>query len=226
MPTKVRWIVPGPALALLTVLVAVPHAGHAKTPVPPAAPVPQVAPAPPAPRHAPPAPTVPAPPHVPLPALAPDDLVDIGAADPADPAEIEEWFGDLDEETLSSAGPPRRPEDAPLAFGWEMEAPAASDEALMMHGGGMGPGGPGPWRFVHRMGMMGAHHEEMLAALKLTDAQKQRMEALRDEQRRRTIRSRADLQIAALDLRRMVHEDKADRELEQMPDVIPERIAN
>jgi Spy/CpxP family protein refolding chaperone len=63
-----------------------------------------------------------------------------------------------------------------------------------MEGGGMGPGS-------------GARME----ALKLTEEQKNKLADLRDRQRREGIQARADLQIASLDLGKLMREEKPDR---------------
>lgn len=70
-------------------------------------------------------------------------------------------------------------------------------------GGGMGPGGHGPG--------MGPGLEMRLAALDLTDEQKTKLEAIHERSQRKNIQSRADIQIARLDLRKLLRADNPDR---------------
>lgn len=78
-----------------------------------------------------------------------------------------------------------------------------------MGGGGMGPGGMGMGRggwFMHR-----GHFGPMLAReLDLTPQQIEKMKASRDAQQRKAIQARADIQIARLDLRKLMEADKPD----------------
>ncbi len=75
-------------------------------------------------------------------------------------------------------------------------------------GGGMGERGRGAW-----MGRGGGHGRfgPMLASeLDLTPEQIQKMQASSEAQQRKAIQTRADIQIARLDLRKMMQADKPD----------------
>ena len=117
----------------------------------------------------------------PAPQMAPGDA---GDDDPDDLA----WLGDDD-------GPMEAPHDAP-GGGWMGRGPD-----------GMGPPG-------HRRGMGGMRGGAMGMAfrqLDLTDEQKKRMADIRDRQERTSIRARADMSIAELDLRKLMRADTPDR---------------
>ena len=80
--------------------------------------------------------------------------------------------------------------------------PRASDRAWM------GPGGPG----VRGPGMeRRMRHAGLMRELDLSKEQRDKIADLREKQQRSAIRSRADLQVARLDLRRMMRADKPDR---------------
>jgi Spy/CpxP family protein refolding chaperone len=66
---------------------------------------------------------------------------------------------------------------------------------------GAGPGGPG-FRFPGRAA---------LESLGLSDAQRTKLEDLRDQSQREAIRAGADLRLAELDLRKLVESDKPDQ---------------
>jgi Spy/CpxP family protein refolding chaperone len=68
-------------------------------------------------------------------------------------------------------------------------------------------GGPGMGGMMHRGGPIGMGLQMRFAALDLTDAQRQKMADLHERQARRAIQVRADLQLAAMDLRKLVHAD-------------------
>lgn len=84
----------------------------------------------------------------------------------------------------------------------------------MGHGGmGMGPGGgAGPHRGMRAgRGPGGRGHAGIFADLDLSDAQRQKMRAIHERTQRTRIQSRADLQIAMLDLRQMLHAERPDK---------------
>jgi Spy/CpxP family protein refolding chaperone len=58
------------------------------------------------------------------------------------------------------------------------------------------------------MGQMRARRAEIWSQLDLTDAQKTKIAEIRDRQQRKGIQARADLQVAALDLRKLMRADK------------------
>jgi protein CpxP len=121
----------------------------------------------------------------PAPQMAPGDP---GDDDPGDLA----WLGDDDG---PGDGAMEAPHDAP-GGGWMGRGPD-----------GMGPPG-------HRRGMGGMRGGGMGMAfrqLDLTDEQKKRMADIRDRQERSSIRARADMSIAELDLRKLMRADSPDR---------------
>ena len=77
--------------------------------------------------------------------------------------------------------------------------------AMMRAGRGMGPGLGGG------MGWMLARRGALLAELKLTQAQRDKLADLRDAQMRAGIRARADLGLARLDLAKLLRADAPDR---------------
>ena len=91
----------------------------------------------------------------------------------------------------------------------EMGGGGMDHDVVMRHGpgmgmgGGMGPGGRGPG--------MGPGLGMRLAALDLTDEQKTKLEAIHERSARKNIQSRADIQIARLDLRKLLRADNPDR---------------
>lgn len=99
---------------------------------------------------------------------------------------------------------------------------ANCDGSCGMHGGpgmGMGPGGHGRGMAMgmgHDMGMRrgkggpGGHAAMMFGMLDLSDAQKAKMREIHEKQERAQIQSRADLQIARLDMRKLVHAENPD----------------
>jgi Spy/CpxP family protein refolding chaperone len=110
------------------------------------------------------------------------------------------------------AGPPEEP-------GWMAElGDDFGDDGPMMApdagGPGMGPGGApgmgrGMWRgerFMHR----GGFGPMMMRELNLTPEQQDKMKAARDREQRKAIQARADIQMAQLDLRKLMEADKPD----------------
>lgn len=99
---------------------------------------------------------------------------------------------------------------------------ANCDGACGAHGGpgmGMGPGGHGRGMAMgmgHGMGMRrgkggpGAHAAMMFGMLDLSDAQKAKMREIHEKQERAQIQSRADLQIARLDMRKLMQAENPD----------------
>ena len=189
MLAKYRWTVPGIGLALLVLAAPAAFVAAASTPAPPHAPHAPKTPASPA---APSLPRVPMPPPPGMAPVPPDGPELQGRdAEPADPEEVMEWFGDLDEETLAQAGPPMEAHGGPMERISEFDGPMAGGHEIYIRRGGPGA--------------------EAMAALKLSDTQKDRMRDIHDRQRRESIRARADLEIAALDLRKLVDNDRPDR---------------
>jgi Spy/CpxP family protein refolding chaperone len=92
------------------------------------------------------------------------------------------------------------------------------DEASMAHGGmgggpGMGPGGMGrgmgrSMRGMHRGMGLGPR---MIRELNLTPEQQEKMKAAREREQRKAIQTRADIQLARLDLRKLMQADKPDQ---------------
>lgn len=84
----------------------------------------------------------------------------------------------------------------------------------MGHGPGMGPGAGA--RMGLRMGRghdgrIGRGYRALLERLDLSDAQREKMRAIHERTQRSQIQARADLQIATLDLRQLMHADRPDR---------------
>lgn len=91
------------------------------------------------------------------------------------------------------------------------------DGPLMAHGGmgggpEMGPGAMGRGRGMGR-GMRAMRHglglgPRIARELDLTEAQKEKMKAAQERQQRKAIQTRADIQLARLDLRKLMQADK------------------
>ncbi|HEY6866059.1 MAG TPA: Spy/CpxP family protein refolding chaperone [Candidatus Eisenbacteria bacterium] len=81
--------------------------------------------------------------------------------------------------------------------------PSAPDPGWGRGAGGPGMRGPGMERRMRRA--------DLLRELDLSKEQRDKIAELRDKQQRSTIRARADLQTARLDLRRLIRADKPDR---------------
>ncbi len=91
--------------------------------------------------------------------------------------------------------------------------PGTVAHAQLGVGGGLGSGRPGfsmPGDPLRGRGDM-LWRRGLPAALQLTAAQREKLEAIRDRHLRFAIRQRADLAEAALDLRRLVRADRPDR---------------
>ncbi len=136
------------------------------------------------------APTPPAPPAPPVswtpatPAVAP-----VPALAPL--ADLPVWEEEIDPLALDM-----ELDDDVLAY--TPEAPRA--ERVMMH---RGHGFRGMRHRAHRMGMLAAD-------LDLTEAQRTKMRDIADRQQRQAIKTKADLDIARMDLRALTREDNAD----------------
>ena len=101
--------------------------------------------------------------------------------------------------------------------------PAIAGLALLAGGNALAqgppPGGAGDEPSMHgamghgRGGMrqMRARHADVWRTLDLTDEQKKKIGDIRDRQMRKSIAARADLQIAALDLHKLIRADKPDQ---------------
>jgi Spy/CpxP family protein refolding chaperone len=119
--------------------------------------------------------------------------------------------------------------DDPLAFGLgdefdggDGDTPPAMEDAAgpddPQQGGARdvqyGPGGMGPGmrhgggRMFNRRGAMGMRLR--LAQLDLTDAQRTKLRDLHEAQARKAIQRRADMQLARMDLRKLMRADKPD----------------
>jgi Spy/CpxP family protein refolding chaperone len=84
----------------------------------------------------------------------------------------------------------------------------------MDHGPGMGPGammrhGPGFRR--GRMGGGMGFGQRMAEELNLTTEQREKMKAAREREQRKAIQTRADIQLARLDLHKLMQADKPDQ---------------
>jgi Spy/CpxP family protein refolding chaperone len=105
------------------------------------------------------------------------------------------------------AGPPDEP-------GWMAELDGFGDDGPMMApdggGSGMGPGAPGMGRGMWRGGMHRGFGPMMAQELNLTPEQQEKMKAARDREQRKAIQARADIQLAQLDLRKLMEVDKPD----------------
>ncbi len=80
----------------------------------------------------------------------------------------------------------------------------------MHHGGPGGAGGPGGgWHGggPGGMGGMGGHLARMADKLQLTDAQRDKIRDIMEQQQRRAIQQRADIQLATLDLHKLMRAD-------------------
>jgi Spy/CpxP family protein refolding chaperone len=135
----------------------------------------------------------PAPPAVaPAPAVAPGPP----AADD-DFAWVDELFG---------------PDDSPLAFDMAIEAHEGHGDGLMAFDDG-GPDGP---RHVRRVKIGGPHGRGMMmrhgvarrfAALDLTDTQRDKLRDIHEASARKSVQRRADIQLARMDLRKLMRAD-------------------
>jgi Spy/CpxP family protein refolding chaperone len=106
-----------------------------------------------------------------------------------------------------AAGPGADPGDDLFALDpaeGEVGSPAAAGGGFIMaRRPGMG-GGPG----LRRGPEMGPWRAELARALKLTDAQKEKLGDLRERQLRKGIQARADLALARLDLRKLLRGER------------------
>jgi Spy/CpxP family protein refolding chaperone len=96
---------------------------------------------------------------------------------------------------------PEAPEDDDLAwFDDEMFEPGDGVHAMHGHGG---PGG-------ERMGMLHLRLGSRLAELDLSDAQREKLRDVHDAQARKAIQRRADMQLARMDLHKLMSAEKVD----------------
>lgn len=103
-----------------------------------------------------------------------------------------------------------------------------SEDARAPEAGRGGPDGTGGGRAMQRMGAMGGmpggmralrggmgmrtHMHQMMAEhLGLSDGQREKMRDIHERQARRNIQTRADLQLAQMDLRQMLRAERVDR---------------
>lgn len=90
---------------------------------------------------------------------------------------------------------------------------AGCGQACGMHGARGGKGMGGGRGMMGRGPGMGAGHGAgmgMLAGLDLTDAQQEKVAAIHERAARQNVQARADLQIAQMDLGKLMHADKPD----------------
>ena len=118
----------------------------------------------------------------------------VRAQEPAGPTDDPGWMAGLGDDP-GDLGPMMAPDD--------------------MGGGGMGPGAMGhgmghgmgrDGRFMHR----GGFGPMLVKELDLTPQQIEKMKASREAQQRKAIQARADIQLARLDLRKLMQADKPD----------------
>ena len=116
----------------------------------------------------------------------------------------DDLYAALADPTLLAADAVDGPMEAPMpdggggdGGGWAHGGRRGMDGGMGMHGHG-GPGG--------EMGMHD-HLARVAQRLGLTDQQKERMHAILLQQTRRGIQERADIQLANLDLRQLMHAD-------------------
>jgi len=135
---------------------------------------------------------------------------------PAAPADDDGmWLADLFSPGDAIESAFETPDEAPPALG---DAPGEPDDqgpmALDDEGGGdgpnrggphahmRGPGGPGGRRMAMRRGMAWR-----FAALDLTDQQREKLRDIRDAAARKSVQRRADIQLAHMDLRKLMRSD-------------------
>jgi len=125
--------------------------------------------------------------------------------------------------TMGSAAP--TPPDPPDPPALAPPAPAAPPAIHIWSADDLGDLGDGPMAFMGDDELAGAGAElmamasgyggwtrgEMAKTLKLTDDQKSKIDALTDKQRRAGIQARADLEIAQLDMAKLLRADNPDR---------------
>jgi Spy/CpxP family protein refolding chaperone len=109
-----------------------------------------------------------------------------------------------DQDLFAAELGPGGPHEAPMGdAGWSMAG---------MHGrrhpGGPMDGGPGGMRGPQRMR---AHMMMMAEELELTDAQREKIHGIMDQQMRRGIQERADIQIATFDLHQLMRADQPNK---------------
>jgi len=114
------------------------------------------------------------------------------AQEPAGLPDEPEWMAELGDD-MGDDGPMMAPEG--------------------MGGGGMGPGAMGMGRGMGHGGRMmhrGGLGPRLARELELTAEQKEKMKAAHERQERKAIQARADIQLARLDLRKLMQADKPD----------------
>jgi Spy/CpxP family protein refolding chaperone len=108
----------------------------------------------------------------------------------------------------------QEPEGAPDEPGlWaaldEDDAGPGMDHGSMGHGPGMGPGAMGHGRRMGRGGM--GFEPGVMSQLDLTAEQREKMRAAHEREQRKAIQARADIQLAHLDLRKLMQAEKPDQ---------------
>lgn len=137
--------------------------------------------------------------------------VDAEASEVDETADLLAWDSDDDDFTFDDedGGGPGPGARGPMAGGSHM-GPGGMRGGPGMHGGiGMPRGGMG-MRHGGR-GMRGGMMQARLAQLDLTEAQRERMQTIREAQQRKGIQMRADLQLARLDMAKLMRADKPDQ---------------
>ena len=113
----------------------------------------------------------------------------------------------------------QEPEGLPDEPGWMAElGDDGGDGGPMMAPDGMGGGGMGPGAMGMRRGMghggrmmhRGGFGPRLARELDLTAEQREKMKASHERQERKAIQARADIQLARLDLRKLMEADKPD----------------
>lgn len=147
-----------------------------------------------------PAPAV-APAHAPDPRDATDDE-ESWASDDLLAFGFDEWFADAGE----PGGDPGEPGEAP--GGDDAHAMAGhAGMGMRMHDGGM-HGGPGMGGMAMRRHAMGLRMR--LSQLDLSDAQRDKLRDLHEAQARKMVQRRADMQLARMDLHKLLRAEKPD----------------
>jgi Spy/CpxP family protein refolding chaperone len=91
----------------------------------------------------------------------------------------------------------------------EDDAGPGMDHGAMGHGFGMGPGAMGHGMRMGRGGMHGGLGPA-LSQLDLTADQREKMKAAHEREQRKAIQARAEIQLAHLDLRKLMNAEKPD----------------
>jgi len=97
----------------------------------------------------------------------------------------------------------------------EDDAGPGMGHGAMGHGPGMGPGAMGHGRHMGRGGRFGhggmGFGPALMRELDLTADQREKARAAHEREQRKAIQARAEIQLAHLDLRKLMHADKPDQ---------------